>query len=82
MMGFGQPGGWGYGMMGGGFGWLLVLLIVAVFVVALGLFRRSSHCQRDRSARSRSALDILDDRYARGEIDADEYKKRRADLEG
>ena len=31
-------------------------------------------------ARSRTA-DLLDERYARGEVDRDEYLERRADLE-
>ena len=39
----------------------------------------------DRGASSgtlRTAREILDDRYARGEIDRDEYLKRRNDMAG
>lgn len=81
MMWFNQPGGLGcgYGMMGG-FGWLFMILVVVVVVAAvLVLFRRSDD-HRNRQIRGSLPLDILDERYARGEIDGDEYKKRRADL--
>ncbi|OIQ90023.1 hypothetical protein GALL_280700 [mine drainage metagenome] len=38
---------------------------------------------QDRSEpRQRTAVEILDARYARGEIDRDEYVKRRDDLTG
>lgn len=82
MMWYGQPGGWGwgYGMMGG-FGWLFMLLVfVAVAVLVAGLLRDMFEYRRHRRSPSRTALDILDERYARGEIDADEYRRRRADL--
>lgn len=82
MMGYGQPGGWGYGYgMMGGFGWFFMLLLVVIAVaLAFGLLRELFDGRRDRRTRGSSALDILDERYARGEIDADEYKRRRADL--
>lgn len=82
MMWYGQPGGWGYGYaMMGGFGWIFMLLVVVIAVaLAFGLLRDLFDARRDRRARGGSALDILDERYARGEIDADEYKRRRTDL--
>ena len=89
-MWYGQPG-WGYGMMGGfgGFGGIImVLLFIVVVSVAFGLLRDvfGSHGGRRGGQGGqmprRAALDILDERYARGEIDADEYKRRRADLGG
>ena len=85
MMWYGQPGGWGYGMMGG-FGWAFMLLLVIVVVaLVVGLLRDVFVGMRGHHGTSRacgsSARAILDERYARGEIDADEYKRRRADLE-
>jgi len=80
---YGHPGGfgYGYGMMGAGLGWFFMLLVVVIVVaVAVGLLRDVWSLRHDRHLRSRAALDILDERYARGEIDADDYKKRRADL--
>jgi putative membrane protein len=66
--------GWGGGMM---FGWVFmtVLLIgggALVYAVARGPGR-----PRNES----TALDVLDARYARGEIGRDEYLERRSDLE-
>lgn len=81
MMWFGQPGGFGYGMMGG-FGMLVMILIFVIAVAAVVvLVRHTTGIGSERRERSRTALDILDERYARGDIDADEYRKRRADLE-
>lgn len=80
-MWFGHPGGFGYGMMGG-FGFLMmILLIVIVVAVVVMLTRRASGIGADRQERRSPGLDILDERYARGEIDVDEYRKRRAELE-
>lgn len=83
MMWFNHPGGfsYGYGMMGG-FGWIfMTLIVVVVFVLLFGVFRQFGDARRERRMLTSGAHDILDERYARGEIDADEYKRRRADLE-
>jgi putative membrane protein len=83
---------WGYGpgMMGYGYGWgghmflgaLFWVAILALAVYAVGhLFRASS---RDGVPRQRgsSALCILEERYARGEIGRDEYLEKKADISG
>jgi len=62
--------GGGWWMMGGGS--FVVLLLVALLVVFL-IRRHEPH--PDRPARS-SAEDILAERFARGEIDEDEYRSR------
>ncbi len=52
--------------------WLVPILLVAL-VMRYGI--------RDRNGKpKRTALDILEARYARSEIDRDEFLKRRADL--
>ncbi|MDQ2925851.1 MAG: SHOCT domain-containing protein, partial [Acidobacteriota bacterium] len=69
---YGMGGGW-FGM---GFGWILIVALV----VAAGIFvfRQTGG---DRAAGGReSARDILDKRYARGEIGDDEYEKKKHDL--
>ena len=53
----------GWGM---GFGWLLALLIIGLLVYIL---------QNKQEGKS-SAQDILDKRYAKGEIDDEEYEKK------
>jgi putative membrane protein len=72
--------------MMGGFGWVFMLLLVIVVVaLVVGLLRDVFIGMRGHHATPRasgsSARAILDERYARGEIDADEYKRRRADLD-
>ena len=67
---------WGGGM---GFGplWMIVWLgvLVAIIVVLVRWLGGA-----DRSARR--ASDILDDRYAHGEINREEYMKRKHDIAG
>ena len=68
----------GFEHFGMGFGMILVWLI-PILLVALII----RYLIRGRDGKSEhTALDILETRYARGEIDRDEYLKRRADLGG
>ena len=63
-------GGWAWsGMM---IGWVLMAVLVAVTAWALVGNGRPGHVNR--------AIEILDERYARGEIDKTEYNERRIDL--
>lgn len=81
MMGYGGAGG---GMLFGGILWILVLAL-AVFAV-IWVVRSSTHTMHHGTgttmrADNRSAsLNILEERYARGEIDRDEYLRKRDDL--
>ena len=57
--------------------WMLVIaiaLVVVVVVATRGAFRGSE--PRD-TADAKPATDILDERFARGEIDREEYEERR-----
>lgn len=63
-----------------GFGPILMLLfwvLVIMGIVALGkwIFERPGN-----GSRGRSALDLLKERYARGEIDREEFEQKRRDL--
>ena len=80
-------GGWGYGGYGNGvYGWMgmLMPLIMGAAIILLGIyvFRRSTWRVRTGVLSDQSALDILRERYARGEIDSAEYQSRKQDLEG
>lgn len=69
MLGF-EHYGMGWGMM---LGWFLPLLLLLVLI---GLYFVRGHGDKPK----RTAQDILEERYARGEIDRDEFLKRRGDL--
>lgn len=60
---------------GGGFMWLFWILLIAAIVWAVkAAFGGAS------SDKQKSVLDILKERYARGEIDQEEYERKRRDL--
>jgi putative membrane protein len=78
MNGPSDGGWWGVGMV------LVALLFLALVVVGVVLAARPS--SRDghetRGSDDSRALDILEERYARGEIDQSEYEERRRALTG
>ena len=60
-----------------GLGWILILIaIVAVVWVLMRAAPAGGTWTRERSA-----LDILKERYARGEIDREEFEQKKRDLE-
>ena len=80
MMGdWGSGWGWGWGM---GFGWIFMILfwaliILGIVALAKGLFSAGS----PGGSAGKRPLDILKQRYARGELTRDEYEQVRRDLE-
>ena len=90
---FGLVAGWqggGWGMMGpgmmGGFGWMWLMPVF--WIVFLGLIiwavvaavRGSSESRSSGSSKADSALEVLKKRYARGEINKEEYEEKKRDL--
>lgn len=69
-------GGWGMGFGGG----LFMLIFWAVLIVGLVLVVRWAMDQSRSTGGSKSALDILRERYARGEIQKDEYEEKKREL--
>jgi len=72
----------GYGMTGG-FGWIFMVLwwvLIVVGIVALVKWVSSRSGPSGRSSDGGRSLDILKERYARGEIDDQEFQKRKRDL--
>ena len=90
MPAWGHGGGYRYGsgmMYGGGgiFGWLMMVLVVVLIVaVVIGVMRwifPGGHRPPPSSrAPQKSALEILEERFARGEIDKDEFEEKRKTL--
>lgn len=75
--GYGHMWGGGFGMMGGGLFMLVFLgVIIAISVIAVRWLSDSG-----RSSGS-NALNILEERFARGEIDEEEFSRRKAALKG
>lgn len=71
---------WGTGGAGFGLVWPLLLLglVVAALVAGVYLLRRLDATQNHES----DALTVLRGRYARGEIDDEEFQRRRTRLDG
>ena len=63
-----------------GFGLILPLLLIGALAYALGW--RPQTNQTTQLHTDRTPLEIMKERYARGEIDREEYDQIRRDLEG
>lgn len=61
--------------------WMVAWIVLLVALVA-AVIRWLGPLGREGERPSRSARDILDERYARGEIDRDEYIRRKEDIAG
>ena len=76
----------------GGMGWMVMVfmmliwvLVIAAIVVGVVLLVRAiggSGSPSARSGGSSEAMDILEERFARGEIDREEFEERRRTLRG
>lgn len=79
-MGPGMMGGWGYG----GFGMIfMVVTWVLVIVGLVFLIRWLVHATKSDSGNLKSgsrALEILKERYAKGEIEKEEFEAKKKDL--
>ena len=61
---------------GSGFMWLFWILLIILIVWAI-----KSLDKRDKNGtKNKAALGILEERYARGEIDREEFEQRKRDL--
>lgn len=67
--------GMGWGM---GFGWIIGAVVLAVIIWLL--VRMVNQNNSANSGKDRSALDVLKERYARGEIDKKEFEEKKRDL--
>jgi putative membrane protein len=87
--GWGMMGGWG-GYGGYGYGsfhmiiWIVILIAIVALVVWLvrSLAGGGMHGMHNMPPRRSSGLDVLEERYARGEINRDEYLQKKKDIGG
>ncbi|MBI1835532.1 MAG: SHOCT domain-containing protein [Burkholderiales bacterium] len=68
-------GGMGLGMLGMSLFWVLPIVGIVLLVKLLGRSRDGSGRHAEKNA-----LDILKERYVRGEIDKDEFDSKKRDL--
>jgi putative membrane protein len=65
---------------------MIIWIVIIVAVIALGAWMMRSACMpgmhRHGQVRRSSGLDVLEERYARGEINRDEYLQKKQDLVG
>lgn len=82
---------WGYPYMGGFWGWIMPVLfwvvIIAIFVSIMrgGRYRRWHHYYNGGGSGhgepGRNPLDILKERYAKGDINDEQYAKMKKEIE-
>ncbi len=69
--------GGGQHWFGGGFMWIFWLGVVIAVIWGVKIVMSNTS---ESSGQPKTALDILNERYAKGEIDQEEYIQRRNDL--
>ena len=63
---------------GGGFMWIFWILLIVAIVWGV---KAAGGSGNKPSEKRKSALDILEERYAKGEIDQQEFEQKRKDLQ-
>lgn len=69
----------GWMVFGGGFMWLFWVVVILIIVIGLRSLMNSGTA--GNSSSGDTPMEILKKRYARGEIDDEEYEHRRKELE-
>ena len=72
----------GFGLGGGIWMWLIWLIPILLIVWVARSFATRRSGESGNAARPKSALEILDEEYARGNVEREEYLRRKADLSG
>ena len=67
----------GYGMGLMGWGWIAGLVVLGLIIWTVA---RSAQKSQQHTSTQKTALDILRERYAKGEIDKQEFENKKRDL--
>lgn len=81
--GWGMMGGWGY--YGHGSLHMVFWLVIMVAIIATCVWGMRSMCMpgmRRHAVPPSAGVDVLEQRYARGEINRDEYLQKKQDIAG
>jgi len=65
--------------LGMGFGWIIGLFVLIVFIWIV--IRKVNTFKDKPNVVNKSALDILNERYSRGEIDTSEYEQMKGNIQ-
>ncbi len=78
MMDFGMGWGWGLGWVGMALLWVVPLVLIAAAIKYL--FFHEGEVPHRAADRHRSAIEQLEQRYAKGDLTRDEFLQKREDI--
>lgn len=63
-------------------GWVIFLSLLIVFVIGLLIIFRTAPVRGGREGQGKRAIDLLDERYAKGDISREDYLRAKNDILG
>ena len=69
-----------FGGHGWGMGWWWIIGLIVLVAIVWMVVKTMNQQNATKTESKKTALDILNERYAKGEIDKQEYEERKKDL--